>query len=93
MNNDNSLKSDFENKLLFEIFTHFVWELEGNLNIKNKNYERLDKLHLFEVKSRLNEIIKHIKELKDKNKNVNNLINELKNENDNLSNEIDNFLK
>jgi len=91
MNNDNSSKFDFENKLLIEIFTHFVWELEGNLNIKNNNYNSLDKFRLFEVKSRLNEIIKHIKELKDKSKNVNNLIKELKNENDNLSNEIDNF--
>ena len=43
MNNDNSLKSEFENKLLFEIFTHFVWELEGNLNIKNKNVNNLIK--------------------------------------------------
>lgn len=91
MNNDKSCKFDFENKLLIEIFTHFVWELEVNLNIKNNKYESLDKLHLFEVKSRFNEIIKRIKELKDKNKNVNNLIKELKNENDNLSDEIDNF--
>ena len=91
MNKNSSSK--IENKLLIEMFTAFVLQLEGNLNIKNNNYKSLDKLRLFEVQNRLNEIMKHIKELKDKNKNVNNLINELKNENDNLSNEIDNFLK
>ena len=91
--NSNNSSNDFQNKLLIEMFTVFVLQLEGNLNIKNNNYQSLDKLRLFEVKSRLDEIMNHIKELKDKNKNVNNLINELKNENDNLSNEIDNFLK
>ena len=91
MNKNSSSK--IENKLLIEMFTAFVLQLEGNLNIKNNNYKSLDKLRLFEVQNRLNEIMKHIKELKDKNKNVNNLINELKNENDNLSNEIENFLK
>ena len=91
--NKNSSSNEIENKLLIEMFTAFVLKLEGNLNIKNNNYKSLDKLRLFEVQNRLNEIMKHIKELKDKNKNVNNLINELKNENDNLSNEIDNFLK
>ena len=91
--NSNNSSNDFQNKLLIEMFTVFVLQLEGNLNIKNNNYKSLDKLRLFEVQNRLNEIMKHIKELKDKNKNVNNLINELKNENDNLSNEIDNFLK
>jgi peptidoglycan hydrolase CwlO-like protein len=91
--NKNSSSNEIENKLLIEMFTAFVLQLEGNLNIKNNNYKSLDKLRLFEVQNRLNEIMKHIKELKDKNKNVNNLINELKNENDNLSNEIDNFLK
>ena len=91
--NKNSSSNEIENKLLIEMFTAFVLQLEGNLNIKNNNYKSLDKLRLFEVQNRLNEIMKHIKELKDKNKNVNNLINELKSENDNLSNEIDNFLK
>jgi uncharacterized phage infection (PIP) family protein YhgE len=91
--NKNSSSNEIENKLLIEMFTAFVLQLEGNLNIKNNNYKSLDKLRLFEVQNRLNEIMKHIKELKDKNKNVNNLINELKNENANLSNEIDNFLK
>ena len=91
--NKNSSSNEIENKLLIEMFTAFVLQLEGNLNIKNNNYKSLDKLRLFEVLNRLNEIMKHIKELKDKNKNVNNLINELKSENDNLSNEIDNFLK
>ena len=91
--NKNSSSNEIENKLLIEMFTAFVLQLEGNLNIKNNNYKSLDKLRLFEVQNRLNEIMKHIKELKDKNKNVNNLIKELKNENDNLSNEIDNFLK
>ena len=91
--NKNSSSNEIENKLLIEMFTAFVLQLEGNLNIKNNNYKSLDKLRLFEVQNILNEIMKHIKELKDKNKNVNNLIDELKNENDNLSNEIDNFLK
>ena len=91
--NKNSSSNEIENKLLIEMFTAFVLQLEGNLNIKNNNYKSLDKLRLFEVQNILNEIMKHIKELKDKNKNVNNLINELKSENDNLSNEIDNFLK
>ena len=91
--NKNSSSNEIENKLLIEMFTAFVLQLEGNLNIKNNNYKSLDKLRLFEVQNRLNEIMKHIKELKDKNKNVNNLINALKNDNDKLSKEIDEFFK
>jgi uncharacterized coiled-coil DUF342 family protein len=91
--NSNNSSNDFQNKLLIEMFTVFVLQLEGNLNIKNNNYQSLDKLRLFEVKSRLDEIMNHIKELKKQNKNVNNLINALKNDNDKLSNEIDQFFK
>lgn len=91
--NSNNSSNDFQNKLLIEMFTVFVLQLEGNLNIKNNNYQSLDKLRLFEVKSRLDEIMNHIKELKKQNKNVNNLINALKNDNDKLSNEIDEFFK
>jgi septal ring factor EnvC (AmiA/AmiB activator) len=91
--NSNNSSNDFQNKLLIEMFTVFVLQLEGNLNIKNNNYQSLDKLRLFEVKSRLDEIMNHIKELKKQNKNVNNLINALKNDNDKLSKEIDEFFK
>ncbi len=91
--NSNNSSNDFQNKLLIEMFTVFVLQLEGNLNIKNNNYQSLDKLRLFEVKSRLDEIMNHIKELKKQNKNVNNLINALKNDNDKLSNEIDQLFK
>ncbi len=91
--NSNNSSNDFQNKLLIEMFTFFVLQLEGNLNIKNNNYQSLDKLRLFEVKSRLDEIMNHIKELKKQNKNVNNLINALKNDNDKLSKEIDEFFK
>jgi septal ring factor EnvC (AmiA/AmiB activator) len=91
--NSNNSSNDFQNKLLIEMFTVFVLQLEGNLNIKNNNYQSLDKLRLFEVKSRLDEIMNHIKELKKQNKNVNNLINALKNDNDKLSKEIDQFFK
>ena len=91
--NKNSSSNEIENKLLIEMFTAFVLQLEGNLNIKNNNYQSLDKLRLFEVKSRLDEIMNHIKELKKQNKNVNNLINALKNDNDKLSKEIDQFFK
>ena len=55
--NSNNSSNDFQNKLLIEMFTVFVLQLEGNLNIKNNNYQSLDKLRLFEVKSRLDEIM------------------------------------
>jgi light-regulated signal transduction histidine kinase (bacteriophytochrome) len=88
-----NIAKDLQNNLLFELLTHFVCELEGNLNINNNNYETLNKLSLHEVQNRLNEVLKRVKILKEKsqNNNVNNLIKQLNKENDNLSNEIDNF--